>query len=493
MTSEAINSFFRFQKPTVNRNYLKETIMVFVHGDNIATYFVKHELRNYVEAILKEVIGNPLRLRAIQDKTTEYSQIFFQRLKETEKIKFEKQTNGKLLSIFYELVRLMQLSHGYALATTWFVDADGEDLSNYLISLIKAKIRSGKLKLNAPEVFSVLTTPEKESLAQKEEQEMLGILDLVIKDSQASKIFKQENLVKLEKELVKINKNLYKKIIAHFRKWRWTPYTYIGPAYNLDYYLNIWSSLVRQKIDPKNEIKKLSAIRGKTMEQREKLLIDLNFNKKEIAIFNLAAQIVWLKAFRKDVLFYGMYIIDKAAKELGRRQGFSFMQIKYIAGQEMKDFKKFTADELNQRFKFSVIYCQLGKIKIYTGKQAKNFLRKQNFEKVVINKSSELKGTPAFVGRVKGKVKIINLPEEMIKMEKGDIMVSHTTFPSLVPAMKLAAAIVTDDGGITCHAAIVARELKIPCIVGTKFATQVLHDGDLVEVDANQGTVKKIK
>ena len=59
--------------------------------------------------------------------------------------------------------------------------------------------------------------------------------------------------------------------------------------------------------------------------------------------------------------------------------------------------------------------------------------------------------------------------------------------------MKKAAAIVTDDGGLTCHAAIVARELKTPCVVGTKIATKVLKDGDMVEVDANKGIVKKIK
>jgi pyruvate,water dikinase len=156
----------------------------------------------------------------------------------------------------------------------------------------------------------------------------------------------------------------------------------------------------------------------------------------------------------------------------------------------MNNFKKFSADELNRRFRFSVMHAKDGKIKIYTDGRAKEFLKKQQFEKVVINKTDELSGTPAYVGKVKGKVKIINLPEEMAKMEQDDIMVSHTTFPSLVPAMKKAAAIVTDDGGITCHAAIVARELKIPCIVGTKIATKVLKDGDLVEVDASAGIIK---
>ena len=65
--------------------------------------------------------------------------------------------------------------------------------------------------------------------------------------------------------------------------------------------------------------------------------------------------------------------------------------------------------------------------------------------------------------------------------------------PEYVPLMKKAAAIVTDEGGITCHAAIVSRELNKPCIIGVKIATKVLKDGDLIEVDAEKGVVKVIK
>ena len=59
--------------------------------------------------------------------------------------------------------------------------------------------------------------------------------------------------------------------------------------------------------------------------------------------------------------------------------------------------------------------------------------------------------------------------------------------------MKKAKAVITNEGGLTCHAAILSRELKIPCIIGTKNATKVLKDGDIVEVDAGKGIVKKIK
>ena len=81
----------------------------------------------------------------------------------------------------------------------------------------------------------------------------------------------------------------------------------------------------------------------------------------------------------------------------------------------------------------------------------------------------------------------------MHKISVGDILVSPMTRPDFVPAMKKAVAFITDEGGITCHAAIVAREMKKPCIIGTKIATQLLKDGMEVEVDANKGIVKIIK
>jgi len=83
--------------------------------------------------------------------------------------------------------------------------------------------------------------------------------------------------------------------------------------------------------------------------------------------------------------------------------------------------------------------------------------------------------------------------EDFDKFESGDILVTSMTRPEFLPIMKKAAAIITDEGGITCHAAIVSRELNIPCVIGTKNASRSLKDGNRVEVDADHGIVKKIK
>jgi len=84
------------------------------------------------------------------------------------------------------------------------------------------------------------------------------------------------------------------------------------------------------------------------------------------------------------------------------------------------------------------------------------------------------------------------MPDDMPKMQEGDILVSTATTPSIVPAIRKAVAIVADEGGLTCHAAIISREFNIPCVVGTKIGTKILKDGDQIEVDATKGLVKKI-
>uniref|UniRef100_A0A7C3YFD9 Phosphoenolpyruvate synthase n=1 Tax=Geoglobus ahangari TaxID=113653 RepID=A0A7C3YFD9_9EURY len=114
---------------------------------------------------------------------------------------------------------------------------------------------------------------------------------------------------------------------------------------------------------------------------------------------------------------------------------------------------------------------------------------KKEEEKVKKELKILLKGLGASPGIGIGKVKVIFSEKEINKVEKGDILVTTMTTPDMVPAMKRAAAIVTDEGGLTCHAAIVSRELGVPAVVGTKKATKVLKDGMIVTVDGEKGII----
>ena len=100
-----------------------------------------------------------------------------------------------------------------------------------------------------------------------------------------------------------------------------------------------------------------------------------------------------------------------------------------------------------------------------------------------------LKGLGASPGVAGGPVRIVSDEMNLEVVKKGDVMVTAMTSPDMVPAMTRAAAIVTDEGGMTCHAAIVARELGIPCIVGASHATELLKDGEKITVDGSMGVV----
>ncbi len=105
----------------------------------------------------------------------------------------------------------------------------------------------------------------------------------------------------------------------------------------------------------------------------------------------------------------------------------------------------------------------------------------------------EFSGQAAYPGKVTSNVRLALTPDQSKTLIDGEILVTSMTSPDYVPAMRKASAIVTDEGGLLCHAAIMSREFGKPCIIGTKIATRVLKDGDEVEVDATKGTVRIMK
>lgn len=107
--------------------------------------------------------------------------------------------------------------------------------------------------------------------------------------------------------------------------------------------------------------------------------------------------------------------------------------------------------------------------------------------------TKELVGQIGNRGKYTGRVTVVMNTYDFDKIEPGDVLVTTMTTPDFIVLMQKSGAIVTDIGGLLCHAAIVSRELNKPCVIGTKFATQLLKDGDMVEVDADNGVVRIIK
>jgi len=179
-------------------------------------------------------------------------------------------------------------------------------------------------------------------------------------------------------------------------------------------------------------------------------------------------------------------------KAVGKREGINADLLTCLSRNEFERYLRNgdmpNADILKERFDYGAI--------VYLN-EAENILTGEDAEKVdeIVAQAkdvSELKGMVAYKGKVQGICRIVPDPFKHEHFQDGDILITGMTRPEFLPVMKKASAFVTDAGGMLCHAAIAAREMKKPCIIGTEVATKVFKDGDLIEVDAEKGIIRKI-
>lgn len=170
----------------------------------------------------------------------------------------------------------------------------------------------------------------------------------------------------------------------------------------------------------------------------------------------------------------------------------------YLQIREIENFlliKENPKPLVKKRRSLTILFYAQSNLKVYEGDKAEEFLKDGGFREVVEETEALfLNGQTASLGKASGKVVIaLNSDDALRKMVKGSILVAPYTAIEYVPSMKKAAAIITETGGITSHAAIVSREFEIPCVVGVQDATKRLKDGQQVEVDADRGTIKVIR
>lgn len=329
-------------------------------------------------------------------------------------------------------------------------------------------------------------------------QEWLFALTYPTKENEHTK--EERDFYKLAQAYLKKSKNFDKILSNHLKKYSW-----IGAR---GYQLNIgWTkselmerlkSFVAENKSPLEKIKILNNARKKSLINEEKLIKKLAIKKNSLLyrLISLAREFAYLRTWRTDVCYGAGYRARNLFFEAARRAKINCSDVTFLTYPEILDMAKHNKlpieiKELKKRKEFFVFVTLNSKTHTLVGKEWDRKLHYLVSENQHMKK--EIKGNIAFPGKVKGVVRLVLNHEDIQKIERGDIMVSVMTFPHFVPAMEKAAAFITDEGGILCHAAIVAREMQKPCVINTKIATKVLKDGDIIEVDADKGIVRRIK
>ncbi len=377
--------------------------------------------------------------------------------------KLNKYSSRELLNLHNKILKDYSLSFIYGFVT-WGSQVIQQE-AELIINQYQKQIKS--LGINLETVLGILLIPEKMSLYNKKEQ---ALDELVVKH--------RRNL--------KDNPKLKKDINNFLAQYRWVGYDYGGPAMS---YQEVIKALRSRKKKENDEITK------------KEIIAQCKFKQEELNIFKVLSSLSYTKDIRNLTDDYVHYCLDNFYLAIGKRYGLTKMGVRFLWPEELesliKNERRYTKNYIKKkRDCCAATTCKVqGYKNYYIGKEAVNFKKRfiKKFQAENKTESAVIKGTIAATGKVKGRVKIVGSFSEINKVKKGDILVTSMTSPKFMPAITKAGAIVTDEGGLTCHAAIIAREIGKPSIIGTKIATKILKDNDIIEVDADKGIVNIIK
>lgn len=432
-------------------------------GNTQRMYFSRSEWDNMGKKYLKAVIRDPAILMKVLDQTRAAADDLIDFSRKLKKVVADKLKADELIDWLEQYHAKHHLVWSLGMVPN-VLELQSSHLTDYLKNLSEIKKLNGK---DAIDSFQTLMTPSELSMAQKEEREMLEL--------SSKKVFKKD----LEK---------------HWKKYSWLQYGWTGPSMEFNYFKDIHNKLVKEG-NAKEKLNNFLAQDKALINNKVLKIKKIGLSKNEANLFRLLEEILFIKAHRMDSLYMSYEAVEGIIKNISKNYFLSMKQIHiHYLDWLIDSLKKnlFDVDSINKLSKFSVRYYDGDREYILTGEDAKKISDKIKKQLPKINFGSELRGECAFPGVVKGRAVIVNIASEMDKFKEGDILVSYSTDPSLLSIMKKATAFVTSMGGLTCHAAIVAREIGTPCVVGTKIATEFIKDGDIIEVDATRGIVKKL-
>lgn len=339
----------------------------------------------------------------------------------------------------------------------------------FIASMVKKEIGSIKKQSEFTKVFSALTAPTHQSFINLAETELLKIAI----DYPRSR----------------------KKLSSYQLHYFWLHNNYFrAKELPVSYFEKEIIRWRKSGVDLRDRYRQLIKAPRLNAHRKAVLIRKYNLSRHLRTLLKISEDFTWWQDERKRATFLNIHIGTKLLSEMAQRRNHSSDLMKYLLPIEIADFFMSGAPsvaDLRRRQRGCCIVVWRGGHYVATGGDIKT-LRRFMFNNAKRDKVNDIRGLAASVGKATGRARIIQSSRDIGKVKAGDILIAVMTRPDYIVGIKKAAAIVTNEGGITCHAAIVSRELGIPCVIGTKIATEIFKDGDLVEVNANHGVVRKI-
>ncbi|MFA4818871.1 MAG: PEP-utilizing enzyme [Patescibacteria group bacterium] len=327
--------------------------------------------------------------------------------------------------------------------------------------------------------YEILLLPQELSFVQRERLDLLEIACLVKNG--------------------KVDKKIKQLLQSHVAKYTWLPYDYGVTSYKIDHFIKELKKLVNKgRRQILANYRHLANYSRNLQKQQNNIAAKYKFNNKQQSLIEIVRTTFYLVDYKKELFTQLHWYSERLFIEVSRRLKTPQHLVRYMLPYEVSmcllkgvPVKKL---QIQSRYNNCVITIKKsGRVNVIDGNKAKLII--DNF--ISSHKKGEkrdyLSGRVGNSGSARGLVRVIMDARKIDTFKHGEILVAPMTSPDYILAIRKAAAIVTDEGGTTCHAAIVSRELNIPCVIATKKATQVFKTGDMVEVDATRGIVRLLK
>lgn len=431
-------------------------------------FYDKNNWQDFTAIIRNNSDRNIKWLKKITKDISDFCENTLNFCNEFSKNEFSKKTSKNLAGYLDEIGKIR--SHfSLALYPPLVID---EYLEKKTKDELLAELVSRGNEENFDKYWNIITTKVQINADENEELDLL-------------KIASKKKIKKLTKKQVNL---LLQK---HTDLYCWLPfYGFSLPTWGVEHF----NKNLQEIQNPKDKLVILAEKRREYKIQLYKTKRFFKENANLVDLIDLIQQYLHLRTYRTEILRQFYYAILPFIKDLAKRMHLKeWIYVTFMTPEEINLFllhdKQVNIPELRKRKKQWMMIKTPRQINFISGSKKIGLMKKKLYK---INETQIIKGTVASRGLAKGLVKVINTIKEIDKVQKGDVIVATMTSPDMTIAMHKAVAIVTDEGGITCHAAIASREFGIPCIVGTKIATKMLRDGDYVNVDAVRGIITKL-
>ncbi len=452
-------------------------------GSTVTYLMVDDQWKTASQQYFDRVRANPSELTTVFEQIHATSDAFYQCAQEIAQSVSASLDPHQLLQQYHTAIEHLRQVYHYGLVPMFLDFKEYTYVTDLVLSILRAH---GVSPDEEGRLFALLTTPTGAWDFTLAEDEMRQLLQSV----RATPSWR-DAIANASPTLLDDEPELRQLLEEYRQQFEWLHYGYEGPVMRIDDVL----AMVRERLGRVGEdrsVKQSVARQHQQIQQEQaQALQRYAFNAEEIQWFEIARKVAFYKSYRRLRQSQGYARLEPVLRLLAQHSGLSLELWRMLTPQEVEqvffDLKAVPSD-LQDRRQVCVYGRERGEPFLLSGASARAFIE-TTMAHLPETQTPLLHGHVAYPGVVEGMVVVVRTPEDIAQVQSNAIIVSPSLNPYMQLAMERCRAIVTDAGGLTCHAAVVAREYQIPCIVGVKNASNQIRTGDYVRVDANHGIV----